>query len=258
MSWLPKLPPLPTFDWTLFRLPPIPMPDFSNLLSMWAVRRVSSGLIDLPDDPRIQPKLSPSIPQETPSSLPDETPPRTERTYPMTTTPSTTPSLLDSIMDTAKTDTIEGVKRAGVIQVVKTLKLALATAIAKGQGRATKKRVAENMAFLNSDLGDAVFKIAIGALLPAFPAQLLGPLAPYRERLCRELRVQGTAQVVVMGADLLLEPMRQAMLGLVADETLLHALASLPAGEAPSLGEPAPAATVGASATGVADTPAAR
>lgn len=137
-----------------------------------------------------------------------------------------------NVIDTAKADVSEGARRAAVIQVVRTLKAGVATAFAKANkspGRTVKKQAAMYLAMLDTPMGDALFKLALGSLVPMVPAGALGPLAPVVGYVSRELRVQGAAEVLVQGTDLVLEPMRQGLMGLLEDSKTRQAIQELAA-----------------------------
>lgn len=135
------------------------------------------------------------------------------------------------VLDTVVHDVSEGAKRAAVLQVTRTLKTTFAVAFAKAKSngkRIPKAKVQEYEKFLESDFGDLMFKLSLGSILPMLPKGALGPLAPHIEYLCQELRVQGAAQAITLGTDMILAPLKESVLGLLTDDSFSAALRQLP------------------------------
>lgn len=140
----------------------------------------------------------------------------------------------EAMLTTVVQDVSEGARRAAVLQVIRTLKTAVSFAFAKSKSngkRISKAKVQEYENFLNSDVGDLMFKLSIGSILPLLPKVALGPLAPHVDYLCQELRVQGAAQAITLGTDAILMPLRESVLGLLTDESFTDALRQLPTKE---------------------------
>lgn len=143
-------------------------------------------------------------------------------------------SRLDSTIATVKADVISASQRAAVLQFVSVAKTALATALGAatpGSAREKKRAQKQTLEFFNSEVGGIVFMLTLGSLIPLIPTAWLGPLGPLTETVCRELRVQGMTEGMVLTSDIVLAPMRAALESLTKDPHVQKAIQELSAAQ---------------------------
>ncbi|HVJ92422.1 MAG TPA: hypothetical protein VM580_21625 [Labilithrix sp.] len=126
------------------------------------------------------------------------------------TNPTTTSSFLQKIGEQARTEGGAACLRAATRQFMKTAQVPLLGAL---QRRKVNIRALES--FLQTPLGEGLFGIGLGLVLPQVPG-IKGRLA---ETMGAELRVQGMASIVSEVSEVLLEPLREALAAAFVAET---------------------------------------
>lgn len=152
--------------------------------------------------------------------------PDKEETVPMhPSIPKPTPSLGERALDVVVNDGAEAAWRVAGKQLVKLVRDPLAAAIARHlapDDDSMRGKVAE---FLHTDLGEGL----LAGLLAAGLAALPGANADVTDRLARELRVRALSEAGDTLVDLLAEPLREALKGVIAGGHL-QVVGALPSG----------------------------
>lgn len=120
---------------------------------------------------------------------------------------------LSDVATQARKDAEDAAYRIAANQLVKLVSEPLAAAIAKGAGPDSRYQK-DIAAFLETELGRAMIRGTLAAGL-AFAPGIPGISAEMQARMAREMRVSGAAGAGDFVADIVTEPMRMALVGLI-------------------------------------------
>lgn len=120
---------------------------------------------------------------------------------------------LSDVATQARKDAEDAAYRVAANQLVKLVSEPLAAAIAKGAGPDSRYQK-DIAAFLETELGRAMIRGTLAAGL-AFAPGIPGISAEMQARMAREMRVSGAAGAGDFVADIVTEPMRMALVGLI-------------------------------------------